>query len=287
MAESARGVPAPGFGRDATAVYSLGSSQGESARLQRQADELACDTRALLDRIDLRPGQSAIDLGCGPRGIIDLLAERVSPGGRVVGLDADPALTALAGDFAAERGLDGVQVVTGDARRTGLPSGSFDLVHTRTLLINIPEPAEVVAEMVRLARPGGWVASMEFDMEYALCYPPHAAFRRLCELFTAVFARNGADPCVGRRLSELFRDAGLADVAVEARAPVYPAGYSRRTIRADLVRAMRPHILQMGLAGEAELDELDAAARAHLNDPRTVTISALMFLVWGCKPATP
>jgi SAM-dependent methyltransferase len=176
-------------------------------------------------------------------------------------------------------------VVTGDARRTGLPSGSFDLVHTRTVLINVPEPAEVVAEMARLARPGGWVAAMEFDMEYALCYPPHPAFARLCELFTAAFARNGADPCIGRRLPEMFREAGLADVAVEARAPVYPSGHSRRTIRAELVRSMRPHVLRMGLASEAELDELDADARAHLNDPRTVTISALMFMVWGRKPA--
>lgn len=285
MARSLQSASDPEHGQDATVVYSLGSSQGEAARLQRQADELAPDSRALLDRVGLRPGQSAIDLGCGPRGIIDLLAERVSPGGRVVGLDADPALTAVAGDFAAERGLAGVEIVTGDARRTRLPSGSFDVVHTRTLLINIPEPGEVVAEMVRLARPGGWVASLEYDMEYALCYPPHPAFTRLCELFTAAFARNGADPCMGRCLPELFRAAGLADVEVEARAPIYHSGHSRRTIRADLVRSMRPHVLQMGLASEAELDELDAAARAHLNDPRTVTISALMFLAWGRKPA--
>jgi trans-aconitate methyltransferase len=61
---------------DAAAVYSPGGSEAESARLQRQADELAADSRALLDRTDLWPGQSAIDLGCGPRGIIDLLAQR-------------------------------------------------------------------------------------------------------------------------------------------------------------------------------------------------------------------
>jgi hypothetical protein len=40
----------------------------------------------------------------------------------------------------------------------------------------------------------------------------------------------------------------------------------------------------MGLANEAELDELDAAARAHLNDPSTVVISGLLFLAWGRKP---
>lgn len=114
MARSLQSASDPEHGQDATVVYSLGSSQGEAARLQRQADELAPDSRALLDRVGLRPGQSAIDLGCGPRGIIDLLAERVSPGGRVVGLDADPALTAVAGDFAAERGLAGVEIVTGE-----------------------------------------------------------------------------------------------------------------------------------------------------------------------------
>src|SRR5215469_3042416 len=103
-------------GHDATAVYALGSSPGESARLQRQAEELAADSAALLDRAGLRPGQSAIDLGCGPRGILDLLAGRAGPAGRVVGLDADPAHTAMAAEFAAARGLSGVEIITGDAR---------------------------------------------------------------------------------------------------------------------------------------------------------------------------
>ena len=70
---------------DPNAVYALGSSSGESSRLQRQAEELAPDSAVLLDRVGLRPGESAIDLGCGPRGVIDMLAERVAPGGRVVG----------------------------------------------------------------------------------------------------------------------------------------------------------------------------------------------------------
>jgi tRNA A58 N-methylase Trm61 len=73
-------------GQDPNAFYPLGSSRGESARLRRQAEELAADSAALLDRVGLRPGQSAIDLGCGPRGILDLLAGQVGPTGRVVGL---------------------------------------------------------------------------------------------------------------------------------------------------------------------------------------------------------
>ncbi|HXP21301.1 MAG TPA: methyltransferase domain-containing protein [Streptosporangiaceae bacterium] len=285
MVQSGGQASDPKLGQDANATYALGSSPGESARLQRQADELAADSAALLDKVRLRPGQSAIDLGCGPRGVLDLLAERVSPGGRVVGLDADPVHTAMAADFAAERRLGGVEIMTADARSTGLPSGSFDLVHARTLFINLPEPAGVAAEMARLARPGGWVADMEPDTEHALCYPPHPAFDRVCDIFRVVFSRNGADVAMGRRVPELFRQAGLADVEVEARVQMYPPGNSRRTVRLDLIRAMRPMVLEMEVATEAELDELDAALRPHLTHPDTITMSGLLFLTWGCKPA--
>jgi SAM-dependent methyltransferase len=270
----------------ATAVYALGRDPAESARLQRQSDELRPESAWLLDRVRIGPGQSAIDLGCGPRGIIELLSERVAPGGRVVGLDADPAHVAMARELIRQRGLGAVDIVAADAMRTGLPSGSFDLVHARTLLVTVPEPAAVVAEMVRLTRPGGWVAGLEPDTEYSLCYPAHPSWDRLSEIFHSAFSRNGADPFIGRRLTELYREAGLEAVGVEARAPVHPVGHSRCTIRPDLVRSMRPRILEMGGTDEGELDDLDRAVREHLDDPRTVVMPTLYFLAWGRKPET-
>lgn len=178
-----------------------------------------------------------------------------------------------------------VEVVTADARRTGLPSGSFDLVHARTLLVTIPDPAEVMAEMVRLARPGGWVASQEPDTGHALCYPPLPAWDRLREIFTVAHGRLGADPRIGRRLPELLRQAGLAGIEVTVHAPAYPAGHSRRTLLPDLVRGLRPAIAELGVAGEHELAELDQAVRAHLADPRTLMMPHLLVVAWGRKPA--
>jgi hypothetical protein len=89
---------------------------------------------------------------------------------------------------------------------------------------------------------------------------------------------------IGRRVPELFRQAGLEDVGVEVRAQMYPLGNSRRTIRLDLVRSMRPQVVELGLASEGELDELDAEARAHVNDPRTIVMSGHLFLAWGRRP---
>ena len=276
---------------DANAVYSLGSSVGETERLKHQADELKPESSELLARVGLSSGQSALDLGCGPRGVLELLIDRVSPGGTVIGVDADLAhvelADALAQAAANGRGLREVKVVLADARATGLPSDTFDVVHTRTLLVTIPQPGEVVAEMVRLARPGGRVAAMEPDTEYSMCYPPNAAIDRISELFDATFERNGADARVGRRVSELFRHAGLVDVSVEARTQSYAAGHSRRTVRLDLLRAMRTQVVALGLATESELDELDAEARAHLADPETVMVFGHMFLVWGRKSDQP
>src|SRR5580658_2458190 len=268
---------------DATEVYALGSNPAESARLQRQSDELRPQSADLLGRIGLRPGQSAIDLGCGPSGILDLLSVAVFPGGRVTGLDADPAHIAMARQYAGERGLANVEVVTADARHTGLPSDSFDLVHARTVLVTIPEPEQVLAEMVRLARPGGWVASQEPDVENAFCYPPLPAWDRLREIFRAGFGRSGADLLIGRRLPELYRQAGLEQIEVVVHAPVYPAGHSRSTILPDLVRSLRPMILDLGLSDEPELTELDRAVREHLADPRTLALAHLLVVTWGRK----
>jgi SAM-dependent methyltransferase len=273
--------------RDAAGVYALGADTDETARLRRQSEELQPEARALLARLGelgLRPGQTALDLGCGPRGILDLLAETVGPGGRVVGLDADPAHVTAARQFAFSQGLANIEVLTGDARHTGLPAESFDLVHTRTLLVTIPEPAEVVAEMARLARPGGLVASQEADAEFSICYPPLPEWDRLLALFRASFPRAGADLRLGRRLPELFREAGLTDVGATVYAGSYPAGHSRRTVIPDLVRSLHPVILGLGLAGERELADVDAAVRAHLADPRTLMMPHLLVTAWGRKP---
>ena len=145
-----RGARAP-----SAPVYTLGTNPAERERLQRQSHDLVDHSLALLSRVDLPAGGRALDLGCGPAGTIELLAERVGPTGFVTAIDIDPAHVAMARRLVQDRGLANVQVLQADARHTGLPSGSFDVVHARLVLVNIPSPEQVVAEMVRLVKPGG------------------------------------------------------------------------------------------------------------------------------------
>jgi len=267
----------------ATRAYTLGSDAAEQARLRRQSAELRDHAAALLDRVALGQGQRAIDLACGPSGMLELLSDRVGARGQVIGLDCDPTHVALAHGLALERGLTNVTVLEGDARRTQLPQGSFDLVHARLLLINIPRPAEVLTEMVRLAKPGGWVDSQEADA-LLLCQPPHPAWERLSEVLRETYRQDGADLQIGRRLPELYRAAGLVDVGVAVHADHHAAGDTRHTLIPDLVRTMRAKISQRELVSEQELEALDDTIRTHLNDHGTITVPHLLFSVWGRKP---
>jgi hypothetical protein len=73
-----------------------------------------------------------------------------------------------------------------------------------------------------------------------LYHPANPAWDRLHEIFIAAVQADGVDPFIGRRLPELFREAGLSDIGVRAHAELYPPGHTRRTIRLDLVRRCGP-----------------------------------------------
>jgi len=116
--------------------YFLGYRRAEQERLQKQAEELGHEARWLLDQIGLPSGARALEIGCGPRGCLDLLAERVGASGSVVGIERSEESVAFAREFAAERDLRNVEVLEGDARSAGLEKESFDLVTARLVLVN-------------------------------------------------------------------------------------------------------------------------------------------------------
>jgi ubiquinone/menaquinone biosynthesis C-methylase UbiE len=131
--------------------YVLGGQlTAEGRRLLEQARGLEPEARSLLDRIGVRQGWRAVDVGCGPLGILDLLANHVGPAGEVVGLERESLLIEMGQTILAQQSLGNARFVLGDAYRSGLPRASFDLVHTRLLLINLTDPEGALAELVAL-----------------------------------------------------------------------------------------------------------------------------------------
>ena len=264
--------------------YLLGRSESEEARLRRQADELAGEARWLLDQLGIQPGARAIDLGCGPCGILDLLSERVGPSGRVVGVEKSERFVDLARTFVANRRLGNVDILLGDAKSTGLPRDSFDVGHARLVLVNVPEPERLICELVALVRPGGVIASHEADYLPHVCHPPSRAWARLFEIYEAYSRANGIDLFIGRKTCRMFRDAGIVDIQVKPIINVYPHGHNLRTIFCDFLQNVRDRLVAQGLISAGELKDLMEELKADLDDPGRLVVSHLFFQVWGRKP---
>lgn len=227
-----------------------------------------------------------IDVGCGPAGVLDLLADRVGPTGFVVGVDAQADHVAAARSFCADRGLAHVEVLEADAAGTGLPGGSFDLAHARLLLVNIAHPARVVAEMARLVPPRRGGRSARGRLHHPSLLPAAPGLGSPAGRLPSGVHRQGADMTVGRRLPALLAEAGLVEIDAEVHIAVRPPGHFRRTALVDLVTTVADQIVARRLLSRGELEEASAALRAHLEDPVTVVVSHTHQQAWGRTPAS-
>ena len=261
--------------------YSLGVDDAERARLLAQCAMHRTEAELLLDRVGLRPGDRALDLGCGPLGVLDLLAERVGPTGRVVGIDREKRYLAIARQELDARGLDGVELVAADATGTDLAPASFDLVHERLVLNNVPQPAAVVDEMVRLTRPGGHVAVQDVDWLTWTCLPEHADWNVLREKAAAVWS---GDVHLGRRLPALLRGAGLVDVEMVPHLRVFRPGEPYHRLLVRFIALHRDRILDGGQRPQLSWTPPSRGLESHLATPSTVVLYATFFQAWGRLP---
>ncbi|EDY38188.1 menaquinone biosynthesis methyltransferase UbiE [Cyanobium sp. PCC 7001] len=110
-----------------------------------------------------RPGQILLDLCCGTGDLALVMAAAVRPGGRVIGLDAAAAPLRLAAARAALQPWLPLQWLQADALATGLDAGMAHGVTMAYGLRNLADPGAGLAEVLRLLRPGGRAAVLDFN----------------------------------------------------------------------------------------------------------------------------
>ena len=204
------------------------------------------------------PGLALADFGCGPGDDARKLADLAAPGGRVVGFDISAAMLAQARErHGATPGLSFVKV---GARGMDAPSDSFDGVRADRVLIHVPDPHATLAEMIRVAKPGGRIVVSEADMPGCwIASDEHA----LTDAVMQHISKSCASPYFARDLRAAFKDAGLVDISLSVWPVVVldPASVARILDLAGVVRDM----CSRGLisAQEAERATADFAARGR------------------------
>ena len=204
-----------------------------------------------------------LDVGCGPASVTADLAELVAPG-RVVGLDASPAVLDVARALLAERGLrDRVELMAGDVFALPFDDDTFDVIHAHQVLQHLDDPVAALAEMRRVVRPGGIVAARDAVYSADAWFPQPAGMDSWLEVYMATARANGGEPDAGGRLLAWAHRAGFTEVTASASTWCYatPAdrAWQSETWAQRCLTSFGPQAVDLGLARR---DDLETMARA-------------------------
>jgi demethylmenaquinone methyltransferase/2-methoxy-6-polyprenyl-1,4-benzoquinol methylase len=127
------------------------------------------------DRAGVSPGDAVLDICCGTGDLAFELAQRVSPGGHVVGCDFSEQMLDLAREKAARRGAP-VRFEWADALQLPYDDDRFDAVTVGFGIRNFADRDKGLREMARILKPGGRLVILEFTEPRR---PPFSTFYSL------------------------------------------------------------------------------------------------------------
>jgi SAM-dependent methyltransferase len=214
-----------------------------------------------------------------------LMAQRVGPAGRVLGIDVDDWLgrqTVKVLHAAGHRQCAFECVdVAGDEPIPGTP---YDLVYARLLLLHLPDPLPALRRLWDAVAPGGHLLVQDYDLRGIDVAPPLDTMNEFRRVLQAAFTSACRHVDLGHRLPLLMAEADIGwpdgtDVAgrlltLAAAEPEISAVY----------RSLLPGALALGITTEEDAAAwLDAFARDVKRFPYTATLMPLMMGAWKRK----
>jgi SAM-dependent methyltransferase len=160
-----------------------------------------------LDWLGVPPGLRWIDIGCGNGAFTELVIERTAPSA-VEAIDPSPAQLAFA---RTRQGARLARFQEGSAMELPFPANTFDVASMALVIFFVPEPAQGVAEMARVVKPGGLVASYAWDI-LGGGFPPEPIRAQMRDMGLTPMGPPHPEAASMPELRELWAGAGLEHV---------------------------------------------------------------------------
>jgi SAM-dependent methyltransferase len=240
-----------------TEGYVHGYDPRESERLDDQASTLV----DLLHSDTSYPmGSRVLEAGCGVGAQTVTLAAR-SPGAQFTSVDISAQSLALARQRITAARLGNVEFQQADIFCLPFEAASFDHVFVCFVLEHLSQPAQALAILRKLLRPGGTLTVIEGDHGLICFHPDNAAAREAIRCQVDLQTMAGGNALIGRRLYPLMAAAGFSSVQVSPRMvyvdgsrPEWAEGFTRNTFTA-MVQGVREPALAAGLIDAQRFDE--------------------------------
>ncbi|CAL9344157.1 tRNA 5-carboxymethoxyuridine methyltransferase [Streptomyces sp. enrichment culture] len=244
--------------------HALGTERRRLDLLESVLDE---HTRNRFLSLGLKPGDRVLDVGGGGGSVARWLAGR---GARVTVTDLD---TTFLDDLADA----GVAVLRHDMLTEDFPPGSFDFIHTRYVLVHLPDPDRAVARLAGWLAPGGTLL-LEEPSSFPVLDSPHPAYRTVMRAFRTHLEQSvGSDTAWARSLPVPLRRAGLTEVGMDARfQQIHGDDAESQWWRLSLEQS-RVGMVAAGLVEEADFE----AAYREMSQPDFHDLSLAVLTAWG------
>jgi SAM-dependent methyltransferase len=237
-------------------AYVHGYHPRENERLQDQAGTLV---DLLHSDTSYPPGSVVLEAGCGVGAQTVTLAQR-SPRARFTSVDVSTDSLAQAKRAADEAGLTNVQFQQADIFALPFAPESFDHVFVCFLLEHLSRPAEALAILKRLLRPGGTMTVIEGDHGSTYFHPDSSAARKAIQCQVELQRLAGGNALIGRQVYPLMVEAGLEAVRVsplmvyvDSSKPGLVDGFTRKTFTA-MIEGVRESAIAAGMIDPQAFD---------------------------------
>ncbi len=216
----------------------------------------------LIEAAGVRSGERVLDVACGTGVVTRLLAERVGAGGRVVGLDRDPGMLAVARTAASRLNIEWLE---GSAVKMPLPDAAFDAVVCQQGLQFFPDRPAALREMRRVLVPGGRLAlSVWRSIDHAPGFRvlEQALARRIGPEKAALPPFSLGDP---EAIRAMVAGAGFREVRVRAEVKMSRFRSAEHMVR-SVVGGAPTMLGALAEQGEGALDAIVAEVAAATRD---------------------
>lgn len=197
-----------------TSKYVFTETQHSQELERLQAIEQVFDptSRQRIQATGITTNWRCLEVGAGAGSITQWMAAVVGDRGKVVAVDLDTR-------FVANLKASNIEVLEADIRHLPLESHSFDLVHSRYVLIHIPDFQVALSRILNLVKPGGWIVIEEPDFAAARAIAgEEAAYQSVNQVNRAIlhmFTTRGMDYSLGTKLPALLQNCDLQPLSVD------------------------------------------------------------------------
>ncbi|GAA2106307.1 class I SAM-dependent methyltransferase [Streptomyces synnematoformans] len=231
-------------------------------------------TAERFDRLGVGAGWSVLEVGAGHGGTAERLAELVGPAGQVTAADLETGrLVRL-----KEKGVEVLQV---DITTGHLPTGQYDLVHSRMLVQHLPDRVAAVRKMVAALKPGGLLFLEDTDsLPLFRSVVSEDFLQDVRQAGYGLMRESGHEPRGGHYDLAAALECGLEDVSAEGRTVMVQGGSPQARHYQLWLEFMRPRVVGAGLLDDARIDE----ALAEMADPANRWLSQILISTYGRRP---